>query len=119
MDLVDLKRGLKAHDMKSSTILQIISKIQTIPDYIKLKQDVELTLFVCNLIENTIKKHMGFNKKEMVINILNQLFNLTPDEKKAIENQIEFLFLNKKIKVMGKVKFISKVLFSWVKKKVL
>ena len=119
MDIIDLKRNLKSHDLKHSTIMKIIIKIQSIPEFQKLKMDVELTLLCCNLIENVVSKKQGFNKKDMVLDILQQIYNLNDEQKKIVENQIDFLFSNNKIKVIGKIKYLKKVLGSWIKKKVL
>jgi predicted nucleotide-binding protein (sugar kinase/HSP70/actin superfamily) len=58
----------------------------------------ELLLLVCNLVEHLVKKKYKINKKDFVVEIMNQLFvNLTPAEIQTINSNIEFLWSNKNI----------------------
>ena len=60
----------------------------------------ELSLLVCNIIENSISnngKTHKIDKKQLAVEILSVPFNLTPNEINQIKDQIEFLYNNNKI----------------------
>jgi hypothetical protein len=81
----------------------------------------ELILFVCSCIEELVKKKYGINKKDFVVEILNELFNVVLTETELIQvvAQIEFAYENqliKKVDVNFKVKMI---LWDWIKRKFL
>ena len=89
MDLIDLKRNLKSHDVKHSTIMKIIIKIQSIPEFHKLKMDVELCLLVCNLIENSVEKNLQMPKiGQNTLSILSQLGYSDEQVKEFIKEKI-------------------------------
>ena len=46
-----LKNTLKSHYSENALIELIVSKIKEIPDYEKLKSDIELILVICKMIE--------------------------------------------------------------------
>ena len=77
----------------------ILKDIQKIPNCQILKNDVEILLHICNLIENLISKNkQKIDKKQLVIDIMVQVFYLNSDvEKDAVEKQIQFLYDNKLI----------------------
>ena len=54
MELVTFQNSLADHNVTYSTIQDLISKIQTIPNHQGLKLDPELTLYVCKVVENII-----------------------------------------------------------------
>ena len=79
----------------------IIQKLQKIPELQKLKLNPELTLLVCNIIENFISnnsKNHKIDKKQLAIEILTTTFGLTILEIQQLKDQIDFLYNNKKIK---------------------
>lgn len=63
---------------------------------------VEHLLLLCNLVEHltNTKKHK-VNKKELVLDILHQLFILNPVERLSIEANIDFLHANSNIKKLS------------------
>ena len=78
----------------------IIVKIQKIPQLQSLKLNVELTLLVCNIIENSINnnsKYHKIDKKQLAVDILQPPFNLNPSEIQQLKDQIDFLYNNNQI----------------------
>ena len=99
----------------------IIVKIQKIPQLQSLKLNVELTLLVCNIIENSINnngKYHKIDKKQLAVDILQPPFNLNPSEIQQLKDQIDFLYNNNQIvKLSGFKKTLNSV-SGWFKKKV-
>jgi len=98
---VPIKHSLIKHTMFYNLMDDIINKIKNeIKSIEKLKLDPELTLLVCNLIENTIPTGNKYkiDKKDLSLQILTNIFALHDGEKEIINQQIEFLYNNNKIK---------------------
>jgi len=119
---VCLKNNLEKHFVFNNTVASLHEKLNTIHDISKLRLDPELTLLVCNLVENTVGDNdkMKLDKKELVVLILAKVFtDITDAEKESVKTQIEFLFNNGKIK---KVKTSKKVWYyfkEWIKRRFL
>ena len=119
---VCLKNNLEKHFVFNNTVASLHEKLNTIHDISKLRLDPELTLLVCNLVENTVGDNdkMKLDKKELVVLILAKVFtDMTDAEKESVKTQIEFLFNNGKIK---KVKTSKKVWYyfkEWIKRRFL
>ena len=107
-------------DVKKSEILNyLVSEMCTIPDYMKYKLDTEFISYTCNIVENIVKKKHGINKKELVINSFSKLFNITPKEQLIIENIVDFLWNNKRIKKIKKLSIYTGLIMKWLSKKIL
>ncbi len=121
LDYVKFKNRLLSIHTQAELKNLVTSKIQEIPNFADLKFDVELTLFVCNLIENAVKekKIPKLDKKQFVLDVIKSLFELSDEEIQQIDSQIEFLHANKKIKSIKFVKLMSIKLYNWVEKKFL
>ena len=104
------KNSAKHVMLKNELIAFIITEIQKIPNYQELKNNLELIRFVCNMLENLITNNKeNIDKKQTVIEIISQLFcSFSEDDKKAISNQVQFLFDNKFIKKVSNIKKIKK-----------
>lgn len=123
---VKLKNTLKHLDLEKQLVDNIDKRIKNLPDYQKLRLNPELILLVCNLVENAVfdkkkkkKKIIKVDKKDLVIRVLNSIFDYAEPEKKIVDTQIEFFYTNDDIK---KVSFLKKCLslaFEWIKKKLL
>jgi len=98
----------------------ILTKITKIPELQKLRLNVELTLLVCNIIENSISnnsKYHKIDKKQLVIDIFTQAFNLNPAEIQLLKDQIEFLYNNGAIIKISKIKKFFSSITNLLKKK--
>ena len=111
---VPLKNSAQSFVLENTLIQSIVAKIKLIPGYDQLKNDIEITEHICNLVENTILKNKGskpVDKKQIVVKIVSVIFNLSSDsEKKVIEHQIDYLFNNNMIM---KIPIITKIL-RWI-----
>jgi hypothetical protein len=99
----------------------IIVKIQKIPQLQSLKLNVELTLLVCNIIENSINnnsKYHKIDKKQLAVDILQPPFNLNPSEIQQLKDQIDFLYNNNQIVKLSGFKKTLNGVSGWFKKKV-
>ena len=98
----------------------ILTKISKIPELQKLRLNVELTLLVCNIIENSINsnsKYHKIDKKQLVVDIFSQAFNLNPAEIQLLKDQIEFLYNNGAIIKISKIKKFFSSITNLLKKK--
>ena len=118
-DLVPVKNNLKDICDVGQLKQMITCKIQSIPNFQLLKSDVELILYACNTLENYCVdiKSNKLNKKELIVNVFTELFNLSDDEKVLLNNTIQFLFDHKKIKQVKQVIVLTKRIASWFMKK--
>jgi histidinol phosphatase-like enzyme len=101
---------------------EIITAIQKLPNHGALKFNSKLILDVCNTIEAckvVRKSKRKLNKKEIVIDVLNAVFELDPASKVVIGDIIDDLHDNKKIKLESTMKFLGKGAWNWIKKRVL
>ena len=106
---ITIKNSLEKHTLYYNLLDGIIKKLSTeIKSIDKLRLDPELSLLICNLVENSIKagNKNKIDKKQLAIQILTQIFNLSDSEQVIISQQIDFLIANNKIK---KVKMITNV----------
>lgn len=121
MDIIKFKNKLKKVAKIGDITTSVIQKVQNINNFTELKNDLELLLYVCTIIENEIKqnKTKSISKKDIVIDILNQLFNISDDEKELFGKHIEFLHSNNLIKKVTDYEKIGRSVFNWVNKKLL
>ena len=119
---IEFKHSLKTHIYSENVLSTILQMVVNIPSLKSLKLDIELTLHICKLIESLMQNiKEKIDKKQLCIEILITLFpELSDDEKKLLGNQVQFLFNNKKIKIvktiLGRIynagKFIYKLVMN-------
>ena len=117
-DLLYLKNNMDKHNIYYSLLKLVTEKIRLIPNYEILKNEIELVLLVCNIIENVVKKNnkTKIDKKQLVIDIFSGVFGLSPTDIISLKITIDFLFNNKLIKQISLKKYIkSKSLYFLVK----
>ena len=121
LSYVKFKNNLRKLHTEAEIKKIMMEKIQEIPDYMSLKFDPELTLFVCNLIENGVKekKIKKMDKKQFVLNVLNSLYSFSEPELVQLDTQIEFLHSNHKIKAVNMSKKFGVYFYNWLVKKIL
>jgi hypothetical protein len=67
----------------------------------KYKNSSDILLLICNLVEH-LSRDKKLSKKEIVMDIVDTLFNLTPEEHLIINDNIEFLHSNHAIKKLSR-----------------
>jgi hypothetical protein len=120
---IKTKHSLKKRQKHQKIATAIKEKITSIHDYQNLRSNgmihPELILMVCNCVENTIKKHAGVNKKEFVVEILNDIYSncLSPAEMENVRDQCQHNFDNSLIEVVPLSMKIFSILWNYIKRK--
>ena len=98
----------------------IIAKIQAMSDLNDLKLDLDIILYVCNIIENNIKQNetKSIDKKKIVVDIIQKCTPLNPPEILILNKTIEFLHSNHLIKKISKIEKTGSKFFNWALKKI-
>ena len=119
---IKFRNTLKKHNIHFSIIEQITDKIKKIPQYDKIRIEIEMIKCVCNIIENVIKKgnkskKNPIDKKDLVINCLSAVYNYNDTEKLLVGSLIDFLFNNSQIKKSSTYKLVKNFCVNLTKKK--
>ena len=120
---IDFKNSLEIFNKTETFIISAVTKIAAIPNLATLKLDIELTCYICNIIENEIvssnKKKKDTDKKVIFFRIIQEIFtSLNEQEKKLLGDQIEYLLENNKIKKIDPFVMWIKSVGTWMKKKI-
>jgi hypothetical protein len=118
VDLVSLKNSLVKDQRVADLNIIVKDKISSLPTGVSYKNNNELILYVCKLVENVVCKKDNINKKDLVINILRPLLALNDAEAKLTGDIIEFLHSNGMIHKIKQVKKLKNSVIAWFKKKV-
>jgi len=99
LSLVPVNNQLAIDVKKSEVKTLIMARLNelnlNLPNY---RGNSEFLLLILNLIEHLVVKKDKVSKKEIAIEIINDIFNLSEVERNNIESNIEFLWQNKNIK---------------------
>ena len=119
MEIIKLKHKLKSLERLGELTKQITDKIQSMPNHQELKNDLEVILYVCTIVENEIKqnKTKSYDKKQIVIDMLQRVFTYKPDELTFISKNIDFLHINDLIKKVSDCEKAGNKVFNWFLKK--
>ena len=120
-ELVVFKNTLAAHVKQNKIIDDVCKILSEIPDLNRMRLDPELSLYVCNIIENLIDKKdkKEICKLDLASTILTKACNLEENELNVVIKQIKFFDNNGRIKKASTSKKISKTAWEWFKRKVL
>jgi hypothetical protein len=103
--LVKLKGSLKDHVNLNTVKNNIVTYIQSIPNYQTLKNDVELYELIFTRLKNELKQSSGpIDYSTVVLDILTIVFSLTDLEKTAIFKVLQYLDFNGLVKKAGVLK---------------
>ena len=107
MDLVSITPSLDLEIKQNEIKAKIVSRLTELKLIdAKYKSNPDVILLVCNLLENLIK-NKKINKKQLLLDIFVQLYNIQAADRVIIESQIEFLHSNKAIKKLSKFYLFS------------
>ena len=120
-DLVEFKHTLASHIEQNKIIDEITQIISQITNFMNLRMDPKVTVYVCNVIEQKIKGEHKKNvsKLNLATLILTKVWNLEENELDAVIKQIQFLNNNGGIKKVSKSKKYKKYIKDWLVKKLL
>jgi len=118
-NLIPLLKNLKNIDDLATLKQMVVCKIQSLPNYQTLKNDVELILYACTTLENchVDLKASKINKRQLIVSIFGELFNLNDEEKLTVSNTVQFLFDHSKIKQVKQLYIVGNVIKNWIIKK--
>ena len=121
MDQIKLNPKLKHLEKIAELSKALVLKIQAFPEINELKLDLDIMLYVCNIIENEVKqnKTKSIDKKALVVSILSKVLPHTPVELALLNKQIEFLHSNHLINKITKLEKTGSQLFKWALNKVI
>ena len=119
---IKFKNNLSKHNIVFSLIEKIAEKIKLIPQYEKIRVEIELVKTVCNIVENYVQKNNSkdknkVDKKQLVIDALTLVFIYSEPEKVLIASLIDFLFSNSQIKKSSFYKLSKNFILSYIKTK--
>jgi len=118
MEIIEFKNSLskvcKIADLTKAIVDQIKEKNLNLND---LRFDLELTTYICNVVENEISELEKDERVKIILSIINQLYVLSDPDKSIIQSQIEYLINNKKIKKIKTSKWFWKSSKNWFVKK--
>jgi hypothetical protein len=119
---IKFKNNLSKHNIVFSLIEKIAEKIKLIPQYEKIRVEIELVKTVCNIVENYVQKNNSkdknkVDKKQLVIDALTLVFIYSEPEKVLIASLIDFLFNNSQIKKSSFYKLSKNFILSYIKTK--
>jgi hypothetical protein len=124
METVIFKNSLETHNNVENLVIDLTTKIRAIPNVLNLKLDIELTCYICNVIENEVGANNKTNKKidklDVFVRIIAEVFNgtITEEDKKVLINQVEYLLNNNKIKLLDPFIIWGKQVYNYFKSKV-
>ncbi len=101
MEHFKFKKKLKTLNKIGNLTKLLVEKIHEMPRFNEeLRNDIELILYICNIIENEFVQTptKTIDKKQIVIDILDKIFTLRTEERVQIDKNIDFLHSNGQIK---------------------
>jgi len=118
------KNGLAKDAEIHGLVAKIICKINEIPRHQEYKHDMELLKMCCIMVEHAIdnngKKSKKIDKKDIIFQVWTRVWNgLKPEDLKAIETHIEFLWENGFIVKKSFWSVIKHSVCDWVHRKIL
>jgi hypothetical protein len=98
------KNSLRRNQKELKLIKVLVSEFQKFENKMLLSKDIESLRYICNLLEDAVKKTDKINKKNVVISVYKQVFGDGNIDQDFIEKGIEFLWENGKIKKLSTLK---------------
>ena len=110
-----LKNTLKTHYSLSALVDLIVKQIREIPEHEKLKQDIELILVVCSMIETICSdSDVSINKLDAILGVYNQVFVMSVDDQLMLVNIVNFLHQNKSFVYKKSAFFVLGKALKWL-----
>lgn len=108
MNVVSVKHSLEKTLLSLDLIERIIKKLEKLVNLKELRLSVELTSYVCNIVENEVIERFTKEEKEaLIVSIIEKLYVCGPDDLAIIKSQIVYLSDNKRIKKISTWKYFK------------
>jgi hypothetical protein len=117
LDLVSITPSLGVEIKKNEIKKKIIERLNELGlcDQ-KFKISTDVILLICNLLEHLVKDKK-INKKDLLLEIFQQVYNIQANDRSVIEQQVEFLHSNKAIKKLSKFYLFCCGVYEYIFKK--
>jgi len=104
-----VKNSMKVFIKSGNMVSQIVEHLQTIPNCQRMKNNLELLEYVCQLVEDMVKdgnskKQIKIDKKAIVLEVFTQLFGFLQPELDTMSGHVDYLIL----KVVKKTPLLKK-----------
>ena len=117
MNVVSVKHSLEKTIVGLDLIERIVKKLEKLVNLKELRFSVELTEYICNIIENEVTERFTQDEKiALIVSVIEKLYVCGADDKDIIKSQIVYLSDNKRIKKISKWKYCKAFLKSFVPK---
>lgn len=114
LEFIKITPTLKNHIVENKIVEIIVEKVRSIPQFEKLQRNMDLVLFICDIIENLVfennikSKHQPRGYKLVIAQTVFERLNWTKaDDKDFLNNAVSFLHSSGRIK---KVPFVKRVI---------
>ena len=106
-ELIEFKNTVKAHIKQSTIVNDVVKTLSELPDFnTKLRLDPEIVVYVCNIVEQVIKKNKEdkeISKLDLVTTILIKACDLKEENELDLSiKQIKFVCNNNQVKKIKK-----------------
>jgi hypothetical protein len=109
---------MKALQKESAIVDSIVSKIESIPNFTtELRYDIELTLYIANIVETELHKKTPEQKKEIIMRIIHRIIPLQTGDDVILKRHLDFLTEKKMIIPVSTFRYVFKSIGKWIVKK--
>ena len=120
MEIIEFEGTLARHYCEETLIAKITEKVLAIPNYGKMKYDVQLVMYIANVLENELgDKKTKEEKHALVKAVLLPIFSYDGNDLGIVQNQLHFLDDNKKVKKLKTSSYVIRSCGKWFAKKIL
>jgi hypothetical protein len=114
LEFIGVTPNLKNHIIENKIIEIIVEKVRAVPQFETLKRNMDLVLFICDIIENLVfennikskYKPKGY-KLQIAQTIFDRLSWNKPEDKDFLNNAVAFLHSSGRIR---KISFVKRIL---------
>jgi hypothetical protein len=109
LDNVEISPALHSHIVVNKIVEEIVKKVQLMPQYEKLARNIDLVLYICNLIEelvysNGVKNQPKGFKRDLALRVFELIKFNKQEDKDFLFNSIDFLWTSGRIRKIKAVK---------------
>ena len=109
LDNVEISPALHSHIVVNKIVEEIVKKVQQMPHYENLARNIDLVLYICNLIEelvysNNVKNQEKGFKRDLALRIFELIKFNKQEDRDFLLNSIEFLWTSGRIRKIKAIK---------------
>ena len=117
--LISVKNAVVKNQKQDDILLMVKDKLAGLSNPQQYKFCNDFLLYVCKLVEAFFIKKDNVDKKQVVLDIMKNVFGHNDTELKLVSTAIEFLFSNGLITKIKLSKSLKQSVCNWFKKKLL